>query len=350
MKKNIFTRNFQKNLSQFLKRKNYSRYFILTDDNTNVHCLPVLLTDIPELISASEIKIYAGEEHKSLAAVEYVWKKLTEEKADRNAILINLGGGMICDLGGFAASTYKRGIDFIHVPTSLLAQADAAIGGKQGIDFLNYKNQIGVFNQPAAVFIHDEFLKTLPEEQITSGFAEVVKHGLIAGGALWKKIVSIDRLTEVIWSEIVAESIEVKLAVVERDPEEKNMRKVLNFGHTIGHAIESWLLNQKKSTYHGHCIAAGMIGELYLSCVCCGLSESKRDSAISVIRKHFPKISFSEIDFDSLIELMKHDKKNAGASIRMVLLHKFGQPVIDVETDELQIREALRFMIERNTE
>ncbi|MFI5134311.1 MAG: 3-dehydroquinate synthase [Chitinophagales bacterium] len=349
MRENIITKSFQKNLTQFLKGKNYSRHFILTDDNTNEHCLPVLLNEIPALSSATVIRIYAGEEHKTLQAAEYVWKRLTEEKADRNAVLINLGGGMVCDLGGFAASTFKRGIDFIHIPTTLLAQVDAAIGGKQGIDFLNYKNQIGVFKQPAAIFIHDEFLKTLPPEQITSGFAEVVKHALIAGGNFWKKVGSMENLTDVEWKEIVNESIEVKLSVVKKDPEEKNLRKVLNFGHTIGHAIESWLMNQKTETLHGHCVAAGIIGELYLSEICCSLSPKKSKEAIDVIKKHFPEIHFSENDFDSLIELMKQDKKNESGIIRMVLLHKFGSPMIDVEVDEVQIRDALKFMIETNT-
>jgi len=348
MKDTIFTKNFAKNLSHFLERKNYSLHFILMDENTHQLCLPILQQEIQDLASATRIEIYAGEEHKNIRAAEYVWQRLTEEKADRNSVLINLGGGMVCDLGGFAASTYKRGIDFIHIPTTLLSQVDAAIGGKQGIDFMNFKNQVGVFRQPAGVFVHEEFLKTLPQEEIVSGFAEVIKHALIAGDGLWKKTVSIENLTEVNWNEIVSDSIDVKLAVVKKDPEEKNLRKVLNFGHTMGHAIESWILNQHKTTYHGHCIATGMMGELYLSSSCLGLSEKKRDEALTVIRKHFPKIVFPESEFDALIDLMKQDKKNEHGTIRMALLRKFGNPVIDVEVDEMQIREALKFMMEQN--
>lgn len=342
MKQAIFTNNLGENLSRFLSKKNYSQYFILMDENTQQHCLPVLQQEAPDLATAVRITVYAGEEHKSLQAVEYVWKRLTEEKADRHAVLINLGGGMVTDLGGFAASTYKRGIDFIHVPTTLLAQVDAAIGGKNGIDFMNYKNQIGVFRQPAAIFVHDGFLKTLPDQQSISGFAEVVKHALLAGGKLWKTIRSMESLSNVEWNDIISESMAVKLAVVEEDPKEKHVRKVLNFGHTIGHAIESLLISRKQESYHGHCIAAGMLGELYLSEKCCGLHEEKRKEVSAVIEKHFPKIIFKEEDSDALMDLMKQDKKNAGSAIRFVLLHKIGQPVIDVEADELMIREALK--------
>jgi len=348
MKENIFTKNLGKNLTHFLEKKNYSQHFILMDENTHQLCLPPLQQEVPELASAIRIKIYAGEEHKNIRAAEYVWQRLTEEKADRKAVLINLGGGMVCDLGGFAASTYKRGIDFIHVPTTLLSQVDAAIGGKNGIDFMNYKNQVGMFHEPAAIFIHDEFLSTLPIEQISSGFAEVMKHALLVGGKLWKRITPLGDLKDVIWNELVEESMAVKLAIVEKDPKEKHLRKVLNFGHTIGHAIESWMMTEKKTTFHGHCIAAGMMGELYLSSSCLCLPEKKRNEALTVIKKHFPKIVFAENDFDALIDLMKQDKKNEQGTIRMALLRKFGSPVIDVEVDEMQIRNALKFMTEQN--
>jgi len=302
------------------------------------------MNEIPELAQAIVIKIYAGEGHKNIQALEYVWKRLTEENADRNAVLINLGGGMICDLGGFAAGTYKRGIDFIHVPTTLLGLVDAAIGGKQGIDFLHFKNQIGVFKNPD-VFIHPSFLLTLPEEQMRSGFAEVVKHALIAGGKFWKQVRVIESMKEVNWKPLIEESISLKVAVTEVDPMEKKFRKVLNFGHTIGHAIESVLLSNNQNTLHGFCVAAGMIGELYLSSIIGGLSPKKRDEALSFIKKHFPLLSFSENDFDAILSFMKQDKKNHGGKIRMVLLKKFGEPKIDCEVDEVMIREALNFMI-----
>lgn len=341
--------NNAEGLSSFLKDKNYSAHFILTDDNTHKHCLPVFTDNFrgrafdPE--TGGIIKIYAGEQHKNIQAVEYVWKRLSEANADRNSVLINLGGGMVCDLGGFAAATYKRGIDFIHVPTSLLAMCDAAIGGKQGIDFLNFKNQVGVFESPRRVFINDGFLKTLPQEQLVSGFAEVVKHAFIAGGKFRKSVMEIDDLAKVRWKKIISASIDLKLSVVNRDPFEKNFRKVLNFGHTIGHALESFLLDKKLSPLHGNCVAAGMIGELYLSCICCGLSDKKREEAVSFIKSFFPKINFDEADISTIISLMKQDKKNSGGKIKMVLLEKFGKPMIDQEVDEMLIEEALRFVL-----
>ena len=341
----FFSKSFGKKFSSFLREEKYSQHFILCDDNTNISCLPVLITEVPEIAPAIVIKVYAGEENKNLLALEYVWKRLTEGHADRKAVLINLGGGMICDLGGFAAATYKRGIDFIHVPTTLLSQADAAIGGKQGIDFLNYKNQIGVFKLPEAIFIHESFLLTLPEEQIKSGFAEIVKHALIAGGKFWKQVRSISNLQEVNWSPVIEQSLATKSAVVEKDPHEKNLRKVLNFGHTIGHAIESFLLGKKVKTLHGFCVSAGMIGELYLSSIICGLSLKKRDEAFALIKKHFPPPQITEDDFEPLINLMKQDKKNYGGKIRMVLLEKPGKPVIDCNADEILIREALHYML-----
>jgi 3-dehydroquinate synthase len=344
MRQSVFSKDLGEHLTHFLAKKQYSQHFILMDENTQQFCLPVLQKEVPDLATAVRISVYAGEEHKTLQAAEYVWKRLTEEKADRNAVLINLGGGMMTDLGGFAASAYKRGIDFIHVPTTLLAQVDAAIGGKNGIDFMNYKNQIGVFRQPAAIFVHEDFLKTLPHEQVLSGFAEVVKHALLVGGKLWERIHSMETLQDVQWTEIITESMAVKLAVVEEDPRERHIRKVLNFGHTIGHAIESLLISRGQQTYHGHCIGAGMIGELMLSARCCGLNEEKCGEVILFIQKHFPRLSLDAADLDALIDLMKQDKKNAAGIIRMVLLRKIGRPVIDVETDEMTIREVLKAM------
>lgn len=341
----FFSKSFGKKFSSFLRQEKYSQHFILCDDNTNISCLPVLITEVPETAPAIVIKVYAGEENKNLQALEYVWKRLSEEHADRRAVLINLGGGMICDLGGFAAATYKRGIDFVHVPTSLLGQADAAVGGKQGIDFLNYKNQLGVFTLPAAIFVHESFLLTLPEEQMKSGFAEIVKHALIVGGKFWKEVRVISNLKEVNWSPLIEKSLEAKSAVVEKDPREKNLRKVLNFGHTIGHAIESFLLGKKEKTLHGFCVAAGMIGELYLSSIICGLSLKKRDEAFALIKKHFPRPGIAEDDFDEIIRLMEQDKKNSAGKIRMVLLRKPGEPEIDCNADEILIREALHYTL-----
>lgn len=345
MKQFLFTGNATEHLSSFLSNGNFSQYLILMDENTQQFCLPLLQQAVPELATAARISVYAGEEHKNLQAAEYIWQRLTEQEADRKALLINLGGGMITDLGGFAASVYKRGIRFIHIPTTLLAQADAAIGGKNGIDYLGYKNQIGVFRQPSAIFFQSEFLKTLPEAQLTSGFAEVVKHALIAGGKFWKQIAALASLEDVAWNEMISESIAVKLAVVEEDPGEKHVRKVLNFGHTVGHAIESLLMSRKLETFHGHCIAAGMVAELMLSVSCCGLKEERKAQAVACIERHFPKIALKESDVDPIMDFMRQDKKNESGFIQMVLLRKIGRPQIDVRVDEADIRKVLGAMI-----
>jgi len=346
----IPVKNFTKKVSAFLNKKKYSGVFILTDDNTYKYCLPVLLgsekrNDLLE--SATTIKVYASEQHKNLQAAEYIWKRLTEENAGRNSVLLNLGGGMIGDLGGFAAATFKRGIDFIHLPTTLLAMCDASIGGKQGIDFNHYKNQVGFFKNPEVIFINEDFLKTLAADELVSGFAEVVKHALIAGGKFWKEIEAIEKIEEVAWKQIISESIDLKLSVVQKDPQERNYRKVLNLGHTIGHALETFLLNKYQRTLHGHCVAAGMMGELFLSEVCCGLPVKKRKSATEVIVRHFPKVHFTGDDIDSLIALMRQDKKNSSGKINMSLLEDFGKPVINQDVSGVLINEALQYMLDQ---
>lgn len=308
------------------------------------HCLPVLLSDVKTLQNASIIEIFSGETYKNIESVQQVWEELTEHHADRNAVLINLGGGMVCDLGGFAAATYKRGIDFIHVPTTLLCQSDAAYGGKQGIDFLNYKNQVGVFLDPVATFVNTDFLKTLPGEQIVNGFAEVVKHALLSGGKFWREIKTLKQLSEVDWKEIVSRSAEIKLSVVEEDPHEKGLRKILNFGHTIGHAVETNLMNTGEEVLHGFCVAAGMIGELFLSHRICRLPAKKFEHAAIYIRDHFPVVNMDASFDDALLDLMKQDKKNREGRIQFALLKDIGEPVIGVEADEQLIRQSLNFI------
>jgi 3-dehydroquinate synthase len=340
----IFFKKFGKELSEFLLHKKYSAHFILVDDNTVNHCLPILLKEVEILESAAVIEIFSGETFKNIDTAQAVWEKLTELHADRNAVLINLGGGMVCDLGGFAAATYKRGIDFIHVPTTLLSQADAAYGGKQGIDFLNFKNQVGIFKQPAAIFVNTTFLKTLPDEQLVNGFAEVVKHGLLAGGKLWKQVVSVENMNEVNWKKMVADSAAIKLEVVHEDPFEKGLRKILNFGHTIGHAIETHLMNTGRETPHGFCIAAGMIGELFLSSQLYGFPQKKLEAVTAFIHHHFPDCSPGAASDDDLLQLMKQDKKNRDGKIQFVLLKNIGEPVIGIEAGDEDIKKALQFI------
>lgn len=340
----VHFKNFAEELSGLLSKRKYSSVFILVDDQTVNYCLPVLFQEVPALQSARVIEIFSGEGFKNLETVEQVWESLTTWHADRRALLINLGGGMVCDLGGFAAGTYKRGIDFIHVPTTLLSQVDAAYGGKQGIDFNHFKNQVGIFCNPAAIFVHTDFLKTLPQVQITNGFAEVVKHGLLSGGKFWKQLQLLDDLSSVSWSKIVKESAAIKISVVKQDPFERGLRKILNLGHTIGHAIESKLLSRGGDTLHGFCIAAGMIGELYLSWQLCGLPEKKMKEAVSFIARHFPQPDLDPSLDDELLDLMKQDKKSSHGRVQFALLKKIGMPVIGVEAEDQVIRKALDYI------
>ncbi|MBA3647731.1 MAG: 3-dehydroquinate synthase [Chitinophagales bacterium] len=343
-RKNIFSKNFRKEVLNFLTKKNYSKLFILVDDNTSKLCLPACLNVFESFNEHVVIEIPSGEQHKNLDTAKQVWKELTETNADRNAVLINLGGGVVCDLGGFAAGTYKRGINFIHIPTTLLAQVDAAYGGKQGIDFLNYKNQVGIFQNPAATFVNTEFLKTLPLEETVNGFAEVIKHGLLSGGEFWKRVTAIKKLQDVDWKKIVSDSIEIKLSVTEKDPNEKGLRKILNFGHTIGHAVESALISTGIRTLHGYCVAAGMIGELYLSLKVCGFPPKKMNKVVSFIRSHFPPIDLAGIASENLQQLMLHDKKNSYGRIQFSLLKNIGEPVINVEVKDEEISNAIKFL------
>ena len=340
----IVYKNFAREFTHFLTKRKYSGYYILADDQTVNYCLPVLFNEVDLLRSATVIEIFSGEAFKNITTTQQVWEQLTEQNADRNALLINLGGGMVCDLGGFAAGTYKRGIDFVHIPTTVLSQVDAAYGGKQGIDFNHYKNQLGIFRNPEAVFVNVEFLKTLPAIQITNGFAEVVKHGLLAGGRFWKQVHAINDLSSVNWNRIVRDSSGIKLSVVKKDPLEKGLRKILNFGHTIGHAIESDLLNRTGDALHGYCIAAGMIGELYLSNQLCGFPEKRMSQVTEFVCHHFPPIDLDPSFDDEIINLMKQDKKNRNGRVQFALLKKIGMPVIGIEADEVMIRKALDYI------
>ena len=234
---------------------------ILLDENTRRHCLPLLETKNAELL-----EIESGEKNKHIQTCTQLWKTLIDLGADRHSLLINLGGGVICDIGGFVASTFKRGIDFIHIPTTLLAQADASVGGKTGVDFANLKNQVGVFSNPKAVFVFPQFLDTLDERQLRSGFAEIIKHALIRDKTLWHTIQSVDVNDRSGLTDVISQSLQIKNDIVTDDPFEKGLRKILNFGHTIGHAVESVSLRQhKKQLLHGEAVAIGMICEAYLS-------------------------------------------------------------------------------------
>jgi 3-dehydroquinate synthase len=327
-------------LNSLLAKGKYTTVFILTDQNTKKHCLRRL--QISSFASRPFIiTIKSGEKNKNIRTCEKIWNELSKQNADRKSLLINLGGGVITDTGGFCASVYKRGIDFINIPTTLLAMADASVGGKTGIDFNLYKNQIGVFAFPKAVFINPHLLKTLPKRELVSGFSEVIKHGLIADRSYWNAIKGIKDLKET-GSNLISRSIEIKNKIVTDDPFEKGIRKTLNFGHTIGHAIESASLRTTKPLLHGEAIAIGMICEAYLSRKCCGLSSDELDEITSFISRFYPpkKSSVSE---KKLIGLMKQDKKNREDEINFTLLRTVGTVEINNSCSEDLIGESIQF-------
>lgn len=338
----IYFNNTLAELINFIQKGNYSRFFILTDENTGKHCLPIIQKQIDNLDNFDIIEINSGEESKNIDFCVGVWKMLIDFSADRESLLINLGGGVISDLGGFAASTYKRGIDFVHVPTTLLSQVDASVGGKTGIDMDNIKNIIGTFTQPKAVFINHEFLQTLPPRQILSGLAEMLKHGLITDAGYWNLLKNSDLQKPS--AELVYKSVEIKNKVVIEDPHEKGIRKSLNFGHTIGHAVETYsLMNDENPLTHGEAIAIGMICEARLSNLKIGLSDAELNEITETISGLYPKYLIAESCFDELHTIMLKDKKNQAGKINCTLLTQIGQCRIDNICTGHELCESLRY-------
>ncbi len=321
--------------------KNYSSIFVLVDENTLMHCYPIISQYLPE---HTTIQIQSGEQQKNIDTCKYIWNILTENKAERKSVLLNLGGGVIGDMGGFVAGTFKRGFDFINIPTTLLAQVDASIGGKLGIDFNGVKNLIGLFGNPKAVIICSEFLKTLPSEQLRSGFAEILKHGLIQDAAYWK-ISSALSLEEIFdWNALISTSVHIKKEVVEKDPFEKGLRKILNFGHTIGHAIETWSLqNDAQPLLHGEAIAIGMICEAWLSNKLFGLSDLELENITNTIFHFYPKYALEKIPVDILLKHMQLDKKNSDGIIQYSLLESIGKANFDKQVSKENILESLNY-------
>jgi 3-dehydroquinate synthase len=333
-------------LGQFIKEhQEYSQYFILVDENTLQHCLPTLLQEIPALKDAEVIETESGEVNKTIEVVTQVWYAMSEFHADRKALVINLGGGVISDMGGFIASTYKRGVHFLNIATTLLSQVDASVGGKLGIDLGGLKNQIGVFNYPQGVFIYPEFLSTLPFEQLRSGFAEVLKHALIKDPDYWESVKVMDLENDNDWEKIIHHSVGIKNKVVMNDPTEQGERKLLNYGHTIGHSIETYHLGNDNLTtlLHGEAIAIGMIAEGYLSFKKTGLSQNELNELVQVMFKFFPLPVLSTSDFAKYQALMVHDKKNQKGKISFSLLNSIGTSEWDVFCEENDILEALNY-------
>lgn len=326
---------------ELIQERNYPKIVVIVDENTEKHCLPILKAALPQ--SFETIRIPAGEQHKTLETCQSIWSQMMELNLSRRALCINLGGGVIGDMGGFCASTFKRGMDFIQIPTTLLSQVDASIGGKLGIDFRQVKNSIGVFRNPQMVVVNPVFLKTLPISEIRSGFAEVIKHSLIMDANEWSKIQKIEDLSQVNWPDFIVPSLKIKQSVVEQDPLEKGLRKALNFGHTIGHAVEGYALETDRPLLHGEAIAIGMVCEAYLSQVNGLLSESELMILVDFIKKTYDYWPIPIDAADKLIALMKNDKKNRGSEINCSFLPTIGAVEVDQTAEEEQIIQSFHF-------
>lgn len=332
-------------LRETLRKLEPSKVFILVDSTTKKHCLPVFTKELPKEFSHQTITIPAGELHKTIATCTNVWQQLSDLGADRNSLLINLGGGVVTDLGGFVASTFKRGIEFINIPTSLLAMVDASVGGKNGVDLGHLKNQIGVIRNPLAVFVFVQFLKTLPKAEITSGYAEMLKHGLIASEAYWNALKDFDATNEPSVEKFIWESIKIKSDVVTKDPTEKNLRKTLNYGHTLGHAIESYCLStsEKETLLHGEAIAIGMVLANYISSELKNFPKKKLQQTTTTFLSLYKRYDFTENDIEKVIQLLKFDKKNTNGNVNFVLLKDFSSYVIDQKVSNELIRKSFSF-------
>ncbi|MCX6217141.1 3-dehydroquinate synthase [Spirosoma sp.] len=327
-------------LPAFLESYDFSAIAVIADNYTFRFCYPELKTFLPK---HTLVRIKSGEEQKHIATCEMIWDALTRANFDRHALVLNLGGGVIGDMGGFCAATYKRGIAFAQLPTTLLSQVDASVGGKLGIDFRGFKNHIGVFQQPNTVLIDPTFLSTLPERELRSGFAEVIKHCLIADAAMWDEIRRRD-LDEQDWAALVAHSVAVKQRVVEQDPTEKGLRKILNFGHTLGHAVETYFLTQpRKRLLHGEAIAVGMIAEAYIAYQKKMIDESLLTQIEEYIFAVYGNVRLSDDDTEPILALTLQDKKNRGREVRMSLLDGTGSCAFDILVSNTEMRRAIEF-------
>lgn len=332
-------------LNNFIAEYAPSKIFILVDENTHEKCFPILENNLETSSELEIIEIEAGEEYKNLDTCTGVWNVLTELGADRKSLLINLGGGVITDLGGFVASCFKRGITFINIPTTLLSMVDASVGGKTGVDLGVLKNQIGLFSNPEMVLIDTQFLKTVSEREIRSGLAEIIKYGLSYDEKIWNKIIQFNDLSVKNISTLIHRSIEIKNEVVTKDPKEKGLRKVLNFGHTLGHAIESYFLKSKnkENLTHGEAIAIGMITECFLSEKLLDFPTEKLNLVKNILTKIYGKTTILKQDYKEILELLIHDKKNIGGHVNFVLLSDYEKFKLDCKVEKELIIEALNF-------
>ena len=324
----------------------HSRKVIMVDENTHDHCLEFLITAFSGLEEAEVMLLPAGEENKVMEVCFQVWEALSEYQISRSDLIINLGGGVVTDMGGFIAAVFKRGVDFINIPTSLLGMVDAAIGGKTGVDLGPYKNQLGVFKQPSAVFIDPRFLASLPQDEWKNGFAEMLKHALISDEKQWDKLTKTSYEELIIskdWENYITQAVTIKSDIVARDPMEKGERKLLNFGHTIGHGIEGVSLENEMPIAHGHGVALGMIAESYLSMKKGSLSEVALNQIVEQLKNRFEGIEIT--DKEAITKIIQNDKKNDSAGIKCVLLNKIGEASYDHVIAEEEIIESLDYLI-----
>ncbi len=330
----------------------HDRIFVLTDDTTRMQCWPVIEPFI-SMRGAHVISIAPGDIHKNVESLVYVWRELERGKATRHSLLVNVGGGMVTDLGGFAASTFKRGIDFINIPTTLLAMVDASVGGKTGINLDSFKNEVGVFNESKFVLLDTEFLRTLDDKNLRSGYGEMIKHGLISDTKTWAELLNFDlgKPDFKLLLSMLAKSVKVKERIVAEDPKEKGIRKALNFGHTFGHALESFSLkhhedNGVEPILHGYAVAYGLICELYLSAMKQKFPTDKMTQTVQYIRENYGAMDITCDDYDELIDIMRHDKKNTSGIINFTLLSDIGDIHINQTATDEEIKQCLDFFRE----
>jgi 3-dehydroquinate synthase len=336
----LFSDQPAEDLHSLLAQLSFSQLFILVDSNTKIHCLPIIEKALPTAVNFFVVQ--PGEKNKSIATCMEIWAAMTDAALDRKALVINLGGGVLGDMGGFCASIYKRGIRFINIPTTLLSQVDASVGGKLGVDFEGLKNHLGVFNEPETVLISPTFLSTLPKNELRSGFAEIIKHGLIRDKVYFESL-NFKNWEDSDWKELIKHSISIKTEVVTSDPKEAGLRKILNFGHTIGHAFETFYLDGEKHLLHGEAIAAGMICEAWLSQEKLGLSGEELAEIEAAFFSIYGKIKIEESEIESLLDLCLQDKKNEGNSLLFSLLKEIGDCQYNIPITRQEIREAILY-------
>ncbi|EAY31658.1 3-dehydroquinate synthase [Microscilla marina] len=326
---------------RFVTQRNPTKIAVIVDENTHEHCYPLLKPFLPT--EHLLIEIQSGEQNKTLTTCSHIWQQMTDYAMDRKGMVINLGGGVIGDMGGFCATTYKRGIDFIQMPTTLLSQVDASVGGKLGIDFQQFKNHIGTFKIPNLVYIYIPFLQTLSARQLLSGYAEVIKHCLIADADKWQTLQQSNYHT-LDWQDIVQHSVAVKAQVVDTDPYERGLRKILNFGHTIGHAIESYYLtDDQRALLHGEAIAIGMMCEAYLAQQKGFIGESDLNRITQYIDKLYPTLTIKDEEVAAIAQLTRQDKKNEGGKIQCTLLEQVGKANFNQPITLNEVSQALQW-------